>query len=138
MEMTPRRQGDLGEFSAIEWLGTAGYSVYVPIGSSSDFDLVGETDGQLFRVQVKTSRRHVNDRYHVQTATYGGNQSWTGLVKHFSPERCDFLFVLVADGRRWFIPADAVSGRRALVVGGPKYAEFEVARGHPFPVAAAA
>jgi hypothetical protein len=37
-------------------------------------------------------------------STRGGNQSWNGLVKCFSASRCGFLFVLVADGRRWFHP----------------------------------
>jgi hypothetical protein len=59
------------------------------------------------------------------------NQSWNGLVKRFSAERCDRLFVLVADGRRWFIPADAVEGTTAIVVGGPKYAEYEIESGRP-------
>jgi hypothetical protein len=30
--MSPRRQGDLGELSAMEWLGTQGYAVFYPIG----------------------------------------------------------------------------------------------------------
>jgi len=52
-------------------------------------------------------------------------------VKRFSSDRCDWLFVLVADGRRWFIPAEAVEGGTGLLVGGPKYAEYEVERGRP-------
>ena len=36
----PRRQGDLGEFSAIEWLGSKGYPVWIPVGHSPDYDLV--------------------------------------------------------------------------------------------------
>jgi hypothetical protein len=50
-------------------------------------------------------------------------------VKHFSSSRCDSLFVAVADGRRWFMPAAAVGGGSLIVLGGPKYAEYEVERG---------
>ena len=64
-------------------------------------------------------------------ATRGGNQSWSGLVKRFSSERCDYLFVLVADGRQWLIPAEAVEGGAGIVVGGPKYAAYEIDRGRP-------
>ena len=71
-------------------------------------------------------------------ATRGGNQSWSGLVKRFSSERCDWLFVLVADGRRWFIPADAVEGGSGLLLGGPKYAAYEVEPGRPLSEAIAA
>jgi hypothetical protein len=65
--------------------------------------------------------------------TRGGNRSWDGVAKLFSPTRCDWLFVLVGDGRRWFIPAQAVGGSTGLKLGGPKYSEFEVDRGRPLP-----
>jgi hypothetical protein len=45
--------------------------------------------------------------------------------------RCDYLFVLVADGRRWFIPSDRVGGGNAILLGGPKYAGYEVKPGRP-------
>ena len=46
-------------------------------------------------------------------------------------------FVLVGDGRQWFVPADRIEGVRGVLVGGPKYAEFEVERGDPIPGCAA-
>ena len=93
---------------------------------------MADVDGRLSRVQVKTSTVVIkNGRYAVTLATRGGNQSWNGLVKRFSAERCDHLFVLVADGRQWLIPAGAVEGGAAIVVGGPKYARYEIDRGRP-------
>jgi PD-(D/E)XK nuclease superfamily protein len=106
--LTPRRQGDLGEFSAIEWLGLQGRPVYVPIGHSPDCDLVTVIDGKFVGVEVKTSTVVRDGRFAVNLRTFGGNRSWNGVVKRFSPQRCDWLFVLVADGRCWFIPAEAV------------------------------
>ena len=61
-----------------------------------------------------------------------------GLSKRFSSDRCDYLFVLVGDGRRWFIPADVVGGGAGIALGGPKYAGYEVDRGRPFVTLAAA
>jgi Holliday junction resolvase-like predicted endonuclease len=127
--MSPRRQGDLGELSAMEWLGSQGYEVYYPIGHSPDCDLIADDGEALLRVQVKTSTRHPSDRWEVMLCTRGGNQSWNGIVKRFSASRCDRLFVVVAHGRRWFIPAERVTGGTGLVLGGPKYAEFEVEAG---------
>ena len=49
----PRRQGDLGEQSAVEWLWSRGYPVWVPLGHSPDVDLVTRIDGCLVGVQVK-------------------------------------------------------------------------------------
>ncbi len=54
-------------------------------------------------------------------------------MKLFTPEQCDGLFVLVADGRRWFIPSDSVQATASLRLGGPKYSEFEVEQGRPLP-----
>jgi hypothetical protein len=102
--------------------------VSFPLFHSPDYDLIAELDGRLLRVQAKTCTVEVPiNRYEVSLATRGGNQSWNGLVKHFDPSRCDRLFVLVADGRRWFIPSKAVAGKTCIAVGGPKYAAYEVA-----------
>jgi hypothetical protein len=67
----------------------------------------------------------------VLISTRGGNQSWNGVVKYFDPGRCDFLFVHVGDGRRWFIPTAALDCTSQLTLGGNKYAEFEVEPGTP-------
>jgi hypothetical protein len=134
----PRRQGDLGELSAIEWLVSRGDPVWLPLGHSPDADLITEIDGRLLRVQVKTSTFFTQRRYSVALKTCGGNQSWSGIVKRFSAERCDWLFVLVGDGRRWFIPALEVEGSTAIRLGGPKYAEYEVERGRPLRASIAA
>lgn len=131
-----RQQGDLGEASAIEWLTRMGAGVWVPFGHSPDADLLAEVGGALLRVQVKTStmRRATPNGYErwcLQIATNGGNQSWSGVAKLFDPAGVDYLFALVGDGRRWFIPAQTVEGRSDIMLGGPKYAEFEIDRGHP-------
>jgi hypothetical protein len=136
--LNPRRQGDLGEFSAMCWLFEHGYDVYLPFGHSPDVDLIGLRGSDISRVQVKTSTVRRNGRWEVTICTRGGNQSWNGLVKRFSASRCDALFVLVADGRRWFIPSDRVEGGSGLLLGGPKYAAYEVEPGLPLPVEMAA
>jgi hypothetical protein len=131
--MNPRQQGDLGEQSAVEWLWSQGYAVFVPFGHSPDVDLIALIQGDAARIQVKTCRRHIpTDRWDVMLCTRGGNQSWNGLSKQFSSDRCDYLFVLVGDGRRWFIPAAVVEGGSGIALGGPKYAAYEVEPGRPF------
>jgi hypothetical protein len=51
-------------------------------------------------VQVKTSRLYRLGRWDIMLATKGGNRSWGGVVKVFTPDRADYVFVHVADGRR--------------------------------------
>lgn len=130
---TPRRQGDLGEISAVHWLISRGATVYVPLLHSPDCDLVADFDGRLVRVQVKTSTCRVRNRWVVALCTRGGNQSWNGVVKRIDASRCDAVFVHTGDGRRWFIPVDQLGGGSGLTLGGPKYAEFEVERGDVLP-----
>jgi PD-(D/E)XK nuclease superfamily protein len=132
--VNPREQGDLGEVSAIEWLTRWGARVWVPISHSPDIDLIAEKDLRLWRVQVKTCGRWQRGRWSVSVCTRGGNQSWNGVVKRLDPSRCDYLFILAADGRRWFIPSRAFGGGTAINVGGPKYAEYEVDQTTPMPV----
>lgn len=133
----PRIQGDCGEFSALGWLLSQGARVYLPFEHSPDVDLVADFGDRLIRVQVKTSTVLRNGRFEVTLATRGGNQSWSGLVKNFSATRCDHLFVHVGDGRRWFIPSPSVDGATGILLGGPKYADYEVERGDPLEVMAA-
>ncbi len=133
-----REQGDIGERSALAWLVDHGAKVYLPFGHSPDADLVADFGDRLSRVQVKTSTVVRNGRWVIALATRGGNQRWSGLVKYFGCDRCDDLLVLVADGRRWFIPAAAVEATSSLLLGGPKYAAFEVESDRPFSVTAAA
>lgn len=131
--LSPRRQGDLGEISAIEWLSAQGHSIYLPLGHSPHCDLVAEATGRLLRVQVKTCTVFRNGRWDVTLCTRGGDRSWSGLVKRLDTSKIDYLFVLVADGRRWFIPADAVAGGTGILLGGPKYQSFEVSQGRALP-----
>jgi bifunctional DNA-binding transcriptional regulator/antitoxin component of YhaV-PrlF toxin-antitoxin module len=133
----PRRQGDLGEAAAIQWLTSIGAIVSFPLFHSPDYDLVADLGGAPVRIQVKTSRHtdRSTGHYAVQLATSGGNQSWTGVVKKIDPRRFEFLFVLVRDGRCWFIPSHEIEGRRAIHVGGIKYSEFEVAPTRVIPAA---
>jgi hypothetical protein len=117
------------------WLVEHGFALYLPLGHSPDCDVIAESDeGRLLRVQVKTPRRYRGGRWEIMICTKGGNQSWSGVVKRLDQSRYDYLFVLVGDGRRWFIPSRAVAGGIGILLGGPRYADFEVDPGTPLTV----
>ena len=133
LSWTARRQGDLGETSALTRLIAAGAFVSIPLGHSSDYDLVADFGDRPERIQVKTSTPTRKNRWDVAVCTRGGNQSWSGLVKRLDPTRYDRLFVHVGDGRRWFIPAARVEAGNIVRLGGPKYADWEIEPGEPLP-----
>ena len=120
----------------MSWLSSKGATVAIPVFHSPNWDLIAEMDGRLLRVEVKTCACWYRNRWSVSVCTRGGNQSWSGLVKRLDPSKCDSLFVLVADGRRWFIPSVALEGGSSIQLGGPKYADFEVEAGEPIPIEA--
>ncbi len=57
-------------------------------------------------------------------------------MKRLDPTRYDYLFVVVGDGRRWFIPADRVDAGNIVRLGGPNYADWEIEPGTPLPMTA--
>ena len=127
----------MGEASARCWYEFAGHVVLVPTGRSPDYDFVADDGERLIKVQVKScGRRSPYGRWSVSICTRGGNQSWSGIAKRFSPERCDVLFVVAVDGRRWRIPSTAVEATTSVSLGGSKYAAFEVDAGPPLGVSA--
>jgi hypothetical protein len=117
----------------MQWLVSRGASLYTPLVHSPNADLIADFDGELVRIQVKTSTQWQDNRYVVSICTRGGNRSWNGIVKRLDESRCDRLFVHVGDGRRWYIPATALGGDTAICLGGPKYSEFEIEPGQPLP-----
>ena len=119
--------------SAMYWLASRGARIALPVGNNPHWDLVAELNGRVLRVQVKTGRSRRTGRWEVRVSTSGGNQSWNRVVKLLDPSCFDYLFVLVGDGRRWFIPASRIEAGCGLRLGGPKYAEFEVEQGDPIP-----
>ena len=55
VRISPRKQGDIGERSALCWLIDHGATVYLPFGHSPDIDLIADFGDRLSRVQVKTT-----------------------------------------------------------------------------------
>ena len=131
MRVNPKEQGRKGERAAAAWLLSQDAGVFFPFPEHSDIDLIAVMGDEMLRVQVKTSTVFINNRWSVTICTRGGNRSWSGIVKYLDASRCDYLFVLVGDGRQWFIPAHALEARSGLQLGGPKYAAFEVEPGRP-------
>lgn len=100
--------------------------MFVSFGIASDHDLVADVGRDPGRVQVKTATRFCHRGWTLPLATRGGNSRGLGVAKAFWRERCDHLFAVVGDGRRWFIPARAITATHGIVLGSTTWGEDEV------------
>lgn len=122
------QQGDLGEARAIYELVRLGYYVSTPLHTQVPYDLIADKNGQLFKVQVKTSGfvlREVSQSYQVNLQTTGGNRI-TNTRKLFDAAAVDLLFVMVSDGRCWLIPTSVIKSTGQLVVGTKLYSGYQL------------
>jgi len=124
--MNTKKQGDAGVGSAVAYFTQCGYTVSIPLTDSQDYDLIVDIDGKLNRVQVKTSRcSEKSGIYKVNLRVLGGNRSGTGKVKHFDSGLVEYVYILVANGDRYFIPTSAIESKSCIHVG-QKYLEYKV------------
>jgi hypothetical protein len=102
--------------------------VSVPMTDSQDYDLIVEKAGELFRVQVK-STRYKNPRgdFEINLSVKGGNQSFN-TIKKFDNTRIEFLVALTNEGTLYVIPSNIITAKTNLILG-EKYKEYRVPAG---------
>lgn len=115
--MNKKKQGDVGVAMAIAHYTKLGYVVCYPLTDSARYDLVVDIDGELKRVQCKSTNYIEKSSYVVNTKTCGGNQSWNGAAKVLSKDECDLLFVYVFDGSNYEFPPEIFDGKGKLTLG---------------------
>lgn len=122
-----KHQGDVGLAIAIGWFVANHYRVAIPLTDSQDYDLVIETEGKFYSVQVKTTYFKVPEtgNYHLSLKVSGGNRSGTGKIKTFDPSRVDFIFGVTEMGDKYLIPSSAISARHAISLC-DKWAQYKV------------
>lgn len=123
-----KQQGDVGLARAIAWFSQNGYTVSVPLTDSQDYDLVVERNGDLLRVQVKTTKFKDGKYYQVALQTRGGNQSWSGTIKTFIDTEVELLYIVCDNGTEYMIPAREITSRNSLNLG-EKYADWKTLKG---------
>ena len=121
-----KKQGDVGMCYAIAYYSRLGWTVSIPITDSQDYDLLVEnTDDNILKVQVKTSRYLTEGgTYQVSLKTCGGNKSGQ-TIKKMDKNYIDLVFVLVDDGSCYSIPTEKIESSGSMNLG-DKYSEFKV------------
>jgi hypothetical protein len=116
-----KKKGDVGLGAAIAYFTRMGYCVCLPLTDSQEYDLVVDIDGNLNKVQVKTTAyKTKHGIYSVGLRTLGGNQSFH-TVKNFNKDLIDLLFILCETGDSYLIPATEITCINTINLGKDYY-----------------
>lgn len=93
--------GRLGELKVAAYFTSLGYPVFTQVSGGSPYDLVVEINGELKRVEVKTTRTKSNSgKYVVQIKSVRINKG-RNKINGFNNSKCDILAIYI-------IPKDKV------------------------------
>lgn len=121
--MNTRQKGAVGVAKAIAYFADKGYVVLIPVSEAQRYDLVIEKNGDLQRVEVKSSSHKTgrSKSYRVHLKTCGGRQKTTFLSK----EDCDLVFMSIADGSQYLFPVEDLTERDSIYLS-VKYDSYKV------------
>ena len=108
-----------GSLTAAAWFALCGYRVSWPL-EPCRYDLVVSRDGELLRVQVKTTRLRRSGSWVVGLSTTSGGRHT------YDPDDIDYFFVVDGDLEYYLIPLPSVGGMHALSLS--SYAEFKLSK----------
>jgi len=122
---TTTDQGNIGLSKAIYELQRLGYRISVPLTENQDYDLIGDKDNKLNRIQVRTTK--YTTKYGIYMANLrvmGGNQSFHTIKKR-TKGKYEFLYTLTDNNDSYLIPDDKINVENSLALG-KKMEEFKI------------
>ena len=124
-QRNPKKQGDVGLGVAIAYFAKQGYTICIPLTDSQRYDLIVDIDGDLKRVQVKTTKSISKyGIYRCALRTCGGNKS-SYSYKLFDKNSCDILFILCENNEMFLIPCDEIQVRTFISLG-KEYERYKI------------
>jgi PD-(D/E)XK endonuclease len=92
-------------------LTSAGYSILLPFGENTRYDLAIEEDGRLSRVQCKTGRLHNGAVLFKTASTYSHHPRPKAATRSYHGEIDYFGVYCPANGSVYLIPFEAAPNR---------------------------
>lgn len=119
-------QGNIGLSKAIYELQMLGYRISIPLTENQKYDLIGDKDGKLFKIQVKTTRyKSKYGVFGVNLRTLGGNQSFHKITKREKGDY-DLLYVLTAKNESYLIDEKGIGENKNLVSLGKDKEKYKI------------
>jgi hypothetical protein len=123
--LTTVSQGTVGLGLAIGYFTRKGYVVSLPLNDNQGYDLIID-DGQLNRVQVKTTRARTKNGRHYKVLLKSVRHNKTvNRVHLFDKTSVEYLFVVVEDERQYLIPSGDVGVLNTLTLD-ERFEKFKV------------
>ena len=112
-ELQSKQKGNLTELQCITAFYELGYQVSIPYGENSRYDFIADIEGNLIRVQVKTSRvRKENEA--IVFACRSTNVNTKGTNYHrYTKEQIDY-FATFWNGKCYLVPVEECSVEKVL------------------------
>lgn len=119
-------QGNVGLGSAIAYFTSHSIPVCLPLNDTQKYDIVVEIDGEMKKVQIKTSRQKTPaGGYAIQLKNSGGS-SGKSVIRNFDNTLVDYVFVLTGNSKKYLIPSSEITSVSQISIGPTKYLEYEV------------
>jgi hypothetical protein len=120
---TNKNKGNFGLGKSISYFTENEYVVSIPLNDTQKYDLVVEMNGELKRIQVKTTTSKDGVNYQVDLRTTGGNRS-RYINEKFDKSKIDYLFIYTENGS-WLIPSEEIKSERSINLG-EKFIDFKI------------
>ena len=120
MGLTAKQKGNLTELQCLTAFYEHGCHVSVPFGENSRYDMIADVDGNLIRVQVKTSSIKNGDPNVIEFSCRSSHVNSTGVKNvRYSANEIDY-FATYWNGKCYLIPVSECSVTKTLRFAPPK------------------
>lgn len=104
-----KKKGNLTELLCLAAFTELGYDVSVPYGDCARYDFIADIDGQLYKIQCKTSSKRQEGVYEFSTRSTQVGATST-LTRSYDKNQVDF-FATIIEGKCYLVPIEQCSVR---------------------------
>lgn len=123
MQLTSKQKGNLTELQCLSAFVEHGCGVSIPYGDNSKYDFIADIDGQLFKIQVKTSSLKDENAIKFSCRTTHVNCKGVKNERYLSNE-VDF-FATYWKNQCYLIPVSECSVEKTLRFAPPKSGQLK-------------
>lgn len=125
MELNSKQKGKLTELQCITAFIQAGCSVSIPYGDDSRYDFIADIDGQLIKVQVKTSSEKKGTENAIVFSCRSTHVNCSGVKNiRYNANEIDY-FATYWDNQCYIVPIQEASVEKTLRFAPPKNGQIK-------------